>query len=112
MPTPPDVKNAFKDFVDVAIDKANRDIALVCKMFNVSVLVKEWVTNNSKLKNLSVIDIINENIINLKTKFDIEKPINARCIIVPLTSFVKILTWTITSISHLFFVKFKHMIIN
>ena len=112
MPTPPDVKNAFKDFVDVAIDKANRDIALVCKMFNISVLVKEWVTNNSKLKNLSVIDIINENIINLKTKFDIEKPINARCIIVPLTSFVKILTWTITSISHLFFVKFKHMIIK
>ena len=112
MPTPPDVKNAFKDFVDVAIDKANRDIALVCKTFNISVLVKEWVTNNSKLKNLSVIDIINENIINLKTKFDIEKPINARCIIVPLTSFVKILTWTITSISHLFFVKFKHMIIN
>ena len=112
MPTPPDVKNAFKDFVDVAIDKANRDIALVCKMFNISVLVKEWVTNNSKLKNLSVIDIINENIINLKTKFDIEKPINARCIIVPLTSFVKLLAWTITSISHLFFVKFKHMIIK
>ena len=91
MPTPPDVKNAFKDFVDVATDKANRDIALVCKMFNVSVLVKELVTNNSKINDLSVIDIINENIINLKTKFGTEKPINARCIIVTLTSFVKLL---------------------
>ena len=79
----PDVKSALdnihKDFVVVPIDKATGSIALVCKRFYVSVITRELGLNNNSSTNtyniadgLSVNDIIDGNIRDLKIKFGID----------------------------------------
>ena len=63
---------------------------------------------------MSVVDITNENIINLKAKFVIDsspsdkKPINTRFIIIPLIYLVQPLAWTIKLIIDLLLDKHKH----
>ena len=130
----PDVKNALdnlhKDFVVVPIDKATRNIALICKIFYASVITRELGLNNNSstdtYKNaggLSANDIIDGNIRDLKIKFGIDNipienhrlpnmywmpkmhknPIKARFIIASPKSSIKPLARTITSVFCLFF---------
>ena len=79
----PNVKNALdnihKDFVDVPLDKATGNIALVCKRFYASVITRELGLNNNSFTDtynnasvLSANDIIDKNIRYLKVKFGID----------------------------------------
>ena len=73
------VDNIHKDFVVVPIDKANGNIALVCKRFHTSVITRKLGLNNNSSTDtynnaggLSANDTIDKNIRDLKTKFDID----------------------------------------
>ena len=138
-----DVKNGLdnihKDFVVIPIDKATSNIVLVCKRFYAPVITRELELNNNSstdtCKNdggLSVNDIIDKNIRDLKIKFGIDSilienhrlpdmywmpkmdknPIKARFIIAFPKSSMKLLARTITSIFRLFLDRYKHIMIS
>ena len=71
--------NIHKDFAVVPIDKATRNIALVCKRFYASVITRELGLSNNSSKDtnknaggLSANDIIDGNIRDLKIIFGID----------------------------------------
>ena len=130
----PSVKNALNDihtkYVVVPIDKATGNIALICKRFYATVIVKELGLgpNNTsstydKVNDRNIECIISSNIKDLKSKFDIngisadnqclpnmywlpkmhKNPIKARFIIGSSKSSIKPLSKAITSAFRLFY---------
>ena len=139
----PHVKTALDDinkaFVVVPIDKAIGNIALVCKRFYASVVTRELRLNNNSSTDtyinaggLSVNNIIDGNIRDLKIKFGINKipienhrlpnmywmpkmhknPIKARFIIASPKCSIKPLARNITSIFRCFLDKYKYIMVS